>query len=69
MTSYFLRQLNHDGQLIDTKNELRVVHYSYENAKRMAYYIFRKYDQLYAIQGSDGSLEVLSADNAQKENS
>lgn len=65
MTTYVLRQLNSKGEPEGFDNSHRVVHYTYESAKEMAWYIYRKYDELYAIQGSDGSLETL---NKQKEN-
>lgn len=55
-TTYVLRQLDWDGKPVGFDNSYRVVHYSYESALKMAGYIFRKYDEVYAIQGSDGTL-------------
>jgi hypothetical protein len=58
-TTYVLRQLNWEGKPEGFDNSNRVVYDSYEKAVSVAWYIYRKYDDLYAIQGSDGSLVVL----------
>lgn len=67
MTTYVIRMLDQEGNLIERDETNRIIYESRERAMSVAYYIFRKYDQLYAIQGSDGSLELLSADNTQQE--
>jgi hypothetical protein len=57
--TYVLRQLNWEGEPVGFDNSNRVVYESYEKAVSMAWYIYRKHDDLYAVQGSDGSLHVL----------
>lgn len=52
MTTYVLRQLNQQGE--PTKdNSSTPIYYSYQDAEAMAYYIFRKYDELYAIETTE----------------
>jgi hypothetical protein len=55
-TTYVLRQLDWNGNPVGLDNSYRVEYYSLEGAKRMVSYIYRKYDEIYAIQGSDGTL-------------
>ena len=60
-TTYVLRQLDFEGNPIgDASNP---TYYSYGDAIKTAWYIYRKYDQVYGIQGSDGSFKVLSPES------
>lgn len=69
MTTYVIRQLDHKGNLVGKDEAKRTIHETREEAVSMAWYIYRNYDQqVYVIQGSDGSLETLSPDNTQQEN-
>lgn len=61
-TTYVIRQLDKEGNLVGLDEAKRTVHQSYEKAVSMAWYIYRNYDQqVYAIQGSDGTLKVLDS--------
>jgi hypothetical protein len=38
--------------------------YTYERAVKLAWFLYRKFDTLYAIQGSDGSIVALNPRHA-----
>jgi hypothetical protein len=60
--TYVLRQLDSNNNPIDSKGWEKVYN-TYEDAIRTAWYIYRKYDQVYGIQGSDGSFKILSPES------
>lgn len=55
-TTYTLRQLDWDGKPAGLGKGSYREYSTYEEALSMAWYIYRKYDEVYAIQGSDGTL-------------
>jgi hypothetical protein len=55
-TTYTLRQLGRDGKPVGLGKGSYQEYSTYEEALSMVWYIYRKYDEVYAIQGSDGTL-------------
>ena len=59
---YVLRQLDSNNNPVESKGS-EIEYYKYSDALRTAYYIYRKYDVLYGIKGSDGSFRVLEPES------
>jgi hypothetical protein len=60
--TYVLRQLDDNNNPIEPKGS-EILYFNYEDAIRTAWYLYRKFEQVYGIKGSDGTFRVLEPES------